>query len=134
MDAQDFNPKDEFKDLSLLTGQGIKQPEMSDELQKDIGEALLRMFDKNFAIATGEFSELERKSLQALYVRSKMPYFKNMKDNIFTAYIYDYVTRTMAKDRKRAKEITEILKEAVGQYNRRSFFGKLRNKATGERF
>jgi hypothetical protein len=57
-----------------------------------------------------------------------------MKDNIFTAYIYDYVTRTMAKDRKRAKEITEMLKEGIGQFNRRGFFGRLKDKATGERF
>ena len=107
--------EDEIKDFMLL--QPDNQPELSPELDKLVGEALIKMFDPNLAIMTGELTQLERVCLSALYIRSLKLYPQKtgtLQNNRYSQYIKDYVIRTVPYRRQRSTEAVEILKNIVG--------------------
>jgi IS30 family transposase len=107
---------EETKDFILIPPDN--QPELNNDLQKSIGEALNKMFDPNLAIMTGELTDKERICLTALYIRSQKLYKKGELDNRYSQYIKDYMIRTVPRKRARAGEAVNILQNLVTYINR----------------
>jgi len=107
---------EETKDFILIPPDNL--PELNNDLQKSIGEALNKMFDPNLAIMTGELTDKERICLTALYIRSQKLYKKGELDNRYSQYIKDYMIRTVPRKRARAGEAVNILQNLVTYINR----------------
>ena len=107
---------EETKDFILIPPDN--QPELNNDLQKSIGEALNKMFDPNLAIMTGELTDKERICLTALYIQSQKLYKKGELDNRYSQYIKDYMIRTVPRKRARAGEAVNILQNLVTYINR----------------
>lgn len=118
--------------ISLSLGDS-QQPEINADLQKALGDAVNKMLNPSLADMTGELDGREKILLHALYMKSKRWEVtgKNKdgtdKNNYARMYAYDRIKKSVITDRKRAKEMVEILKE-IQQYTPKGFLQRAKER------
>ncbi len=124
-------PQETIGTPSLMVNPG-DQPSMSPELEKALGEAINSMLDPKLANMTGELSEREKILLHALYIKAEAWSPGLNKTNYPKLYAYDRIQKSIITDRKRAKEMVEILKEIQAYKGSRGLLSRIKSRLIGE--
>ena len=95
--------------------------DISPELDKQIGEAINKLFEIKYSNTTGELNQLERRCLTTLYMKSIL-----YNNKAYRRFCYDYIQKSVLTDRKREKAIVEVLKEPF-KYKRPSRLEGVKN-------
>jgi len=121
-----YEKKAETESDDLDLGLGLS-PEQEKMLEHYIGQTVQNLLGKGAkeqAIISGELTDLERKCMSALYVKSCRN--ANPLRKLYKQYLFDYMLRTVPRNRQRESAVVKVL-SSLQEFKRITFGQGVKN-------